>query len=142
MKTICYQAVTDGGQTGWRRTVVPPCLTNYGGTLLVTPPRRSRAFVNGLEVAGGLQVVEHGDLVRIARRGRPEISYVVGQVSATQEPGNGRTCQLTGRPINGQAVRCSCGSLFASEVSEQLGTCPGCQHPLDERDEPPPEELL
>ena len=71
-----------------------------------------------------------------------QIIYVVGRTLPVPEPGGGRFCQFTGRPLDGQAIRCSCKSLFALEVAEQLGSCPCCQRPLNDKEEPPPEEIL
>jgi hypothetical protein len=81
--------------------------------------------------------------IRVVGPGGEEVSYVVGRVSPSLEPGGGRTCQFTGVPIGGQAIACwSCGALFAEEVSEQLEGCPVCGEPLGEHDELPPEEEL
>ena len=130
----------------WRRITAPPLLSDRQGVLVVELPQRGRcrAFVNGLDVLGGLQVVERGDLVRVIDAEGAEVSYVVGRVLPSAEPGEGRPCQFTGKPIDGEAVACSsCGALFAREVCEQLGRCPACGEPLgeEEDDVPPGEEL-
>jgi hypothetical protein len=143
---ICYQPeCLEGHQDAWRRITDPEHLSQRQGTLVVEFPKqgRYRGFVNGLDVLGGIQVVERGDLVRIVGPSGVEVSYVVGRVSPSLEPGGGRTCQFTGVPIGGQAIACwSCGALFAEEVSEQLEGCPVCGEPLGEHDELPPEEEL
>lgn len=143
---VCYQPeCLEGGQDAWRRITDPEHLSQRQGTLVVELPKRGRyrAFVNGLDVLGGIQVVDRGDLVRIVDPGGEEVSYVVGRVSTSLEPGGGRPCQFTGMPIDSQAVACSsCGALFAEEVSEQLDACPACGEPLGQHDELPPEEEL
>ncbi|OHB85857.1 MAG: hypothetical protein A2V98_22245 [Planctomycetes bacterium RBG_16_64_12] len=143
---VCYRPEsTEGDQDAWRKVTDPEFLSECQGTMVVELPKRGRyrAFVNGLDVLGGIQVVERGDLVEVTGPNGAEVSYVVGRVLASVEPGNGRTCQFTGAPIKGQGITCwSCGALFAQEVAEQLGNCPVCGEPLGEHDELPPEEEL
>jgi hypothetical protein len=143
---VCYQPEQEqGDRPVWRRIATPRFLTERQGVLLIELPRRGRyrAFVNGLDVVGGLQVVERGDLVRVIDPAGEEVSYVVGRVLPSAEPGEGRPCQFTGKPIDGEAVVCaSCGSLFAREVCDQLNRCPVCAEPLGDEDDVPPEEEL
>ena len=143
---VCYQPECEqGDRPVWRRITAPRFLTERQGLLVLQLPRRGRyrAFVNGLGVVGGLQVVQRGDLVRVIDPGGEEISYVVGRVLPSVQPGEGRSCQFTGKPIDGEAVACtSCGALFGREVCEQLRACPACAEPLGEEDEVPPEEEL
>ena len=143
---VCYEPeVQAEDQTVWRRITDPQYLSAHQGTLVLELPKRGRyrAFVNGLDVLGRIQVVERGDLVRVFEPGGSEVSYVVGRALPSIEPGKGRPCQLTGRPIAGEAIRCpSCDRMFALEVAEQLGKCPVCGEPLGAEEELPPEEEL
>jgi len=143
---VCYEPQPEQDDRAvWRRVTDAPYLTERQGTLLIELPerRRCRALVNGLDVLGRIQVVERGDLVRVFEPGGREIAFVVGRAMPSVEPGEGRACQLTGRPIAGRAVRCSsCRRTFALEVAEQLGDCPLCGEPLGTEDEMPPEEEL
>ena len=143
---VCYEPeAREGDQAVWRRITDPQYLSERHGTLVLELPKRGRyrAFVNGLDVVGRIQVVGRGDLVRVFEPGGTEVSYVVGRALPSVEPGGGRTCQFTGKPITGQAVLCSsCGRVFALEVAEQLGNCPLCGEPLGGDEELPPEEEL
>jgi hypothetical protein len=143
---VCYQPESaEGDRPVWRRITGPRFLSERQGILVLELPKRGRyrAFVNGLDVLGGLQVVRRGDLVRVIDPGGTEFSYVVGRVLPSAQPGAGRPCQFTGKPIHDEAVECSsCGALFAQVVSEQLGSCPACGEPLGDQDEVPPEEEL
>lgn len=143
---VCYQPESaPEDRPVWRRITAPRLLSERQGLLVLELPRRGRyrAFVNGLDVVGGLQVVQRGDLVRVIEPGGEEVCYVVGRVLPSVQPGAGRACQFTGKPIDGEAVACtSCGALLAREVCQQLGGCPACGEPLGEQDEEPPEEEL
>ena len=145
---VCYEPEVqecEEDRSAWRRITDPRHLSRRQGTLVLELPKRGRyrALVNGLDVLGRIQVIEPGDLVRVFEPGGAELSYVVGRTLAAREPGDGRTCQFTGRPIAGEAVRCSgCGAVFAAEVAGQLGKCPVCGEPLGDEDEVPPEEEL
>ena len=143
---VCYEPqAEEEDRAVWRRITDAPCLTERRGTLVLELPKRGgyRALVNGLDVLGRIQVVERGDLVRVFEPGGGEVSYVVGRALPSVEPGEGRACQLTGKPIAGQAILCSsCSSMFALEVAEQLGNCPVCGEPLGGQEEVPPEEEL
>ena len=143
---VCYEPQADEEDRAvWRRVTDAPYLIERQGTLVIELPERGRcrALVNGLDVLGRIQVVERGDLVRVFEPGGTETSYVVGRVVPSVEPGEGRPCQFTGKPIAGKAILCSsCHSLFALEVAEQLEGCPVCGAPLGGQDEPPPEEEL
>jgi len=145
---VCYEPQAEEDEEDravWRRITDAPYLTERQGTLVIELPERGpcRALVNGLDVLGRIQVVERGDLVRVFGPGGAELSYVVGRAVPSVEPGEGRACQLTGRPIAGRAVLCSCcHRTFALEVAEQLGDCPVCGEPLGTEDEMPPEEEL
>jgi len=143
---VCYEPqAEETDRAVWRRITDAPYLTERQGTLVLELPgrRRYRALVNGLDVLGRIQVVERGDLVRVFEPGGAEVSYVVGRAMPSVEPGGGRACQLTGKPIVGEAILCSsCNSMFALEVAEQLGDCPVCGAPLGVEDEVPPEEEL
>jgi len=143
---VCYQAESaQADAAAWRRITGPEFLSEQQGTLFVQLPQRGRyrAFVNGLDVVGGIQVVERGDLVRVLAPNGTEIAYVVGRVLASVEPGDGRACQFTGKSITGQAIACwGCSALFAKEVAEQLGNCPVCKEPFGDHDDRPPEEEL
>lgn len=129
---------------GWRQSAGPRYLCEQDGTLLIDLGRTARrqVHVNGLPVIGGLQVVQAGDLVRIARANRPDLTYIVGGVQAVRQPGRGRRCQFTGLPIKGEAVRCACGALYSSDVADQMADCPQCQASLRGQLPAPPEELL
>jgi hypothetical protein len=146
---VCYEPETEEreeqARAVWRRITDPEHLTQCEDTLMLRLPEGEgcRGFVNGLEVLGGFQVVEPGDLVRVVEADGSERSYVVGHGLPTVEPGDGRICQFTGKPIRGQAIECpSCGRLFALEVAEQLGQCPLCRAPLSGEEETPPEKEL
>ena len=143
---VCYEPEVRGeDETVWRRIADPRYLSERRGTLVLELPKRGRyrAFVNGLDVLGRIQVVERGDLVRVFEPNGKEVSYVVGRALPSVEPGGGRACQFTGKPIAGQAVLCSaCGCVFALEVADQLGNCPLCAEPLGREEESPPEEEL
>ena len=142
---VCFELLGEAGSDDrtWGRLQKPPYLRQCGGRLVVELPRRSRAkvYVNGLPVVGRLQVVAPSDLVRIACDSGAETSYVVGGVPPSREPGRGRLCQFTGLPIEGEAVRCACGGLFATAVAEQLGVCPHCKASLTGEVQEPPEEM-
>lgn len=135
---LCYQEATasDGSRQEWRAVFDPPCLAERSGMLVVELPasepasRPPRAFVNGLEVIAGVQVVRAGDIVRIVEADGRCVSYVVGRPAPAREPGGGRPCGFTGLPIRGQAINCTCGLLMMEEAVEQLRQCPVCGRDL------------
>jgi len=143
---VCYKPEFGESEEGaWLRITDPDFLSQRQDTLVLELPNRGsyRAFVNGLDVLGGIQVVERGDLVRVTAPDGEQIAYVVGRALSSTEPGGGRACQFSGKTIDGQATICSsCGAVFAQEVVEQLGDCPACREPLGDHDELPPEEEL
>lgn len=149
---IAYQVVSDGLTPGgegvcWRSLTEPPYLEQLGQDALIRLPLtgRARAYVNGLRVIGGLQIVREGDLVTIVEPFGKQISYVVFGWHGQVEPGNGRRCSFTGRPIDGAAVRCfACGRVVAEAVATRIEACPGCKSPLGSRRDArlPVEELL
>jgi hypothetical protein len=138
-KIHAYEPTVAAGLPAWKRLDNPPWLSERRGTLVLEPPPDVRVTVNGLDVVGGLQVVEPGDSVN-----GPAVSYVVGRPTAEVEPGGGRTCSATGRPIAGEpALRCPvCGTLYAQSSAEQIGRCLSCGTGLYATEELPPEELL
>lgn len=148
---LCFQGVEQGGGDGteWRPVVNPPYLAERGGMLVVELPPTERgyprAFVNGLEVIAGIQVVQPGDIVRILLNQGESLTYVVGRCAAVRERGEGRMCDFTGLPVHGGAVRCPCGLFMAEEAIAQLGACPRCGRALDPEAatrEVPPEEMI
>lgn len=148
---LCFENVqTDDGKDGqWRPVDDPPFLAERSGLLVAELPAPAqgypRAFVNGLEVVAGIQLVRPGDLVRITLARDRSVSYVVGRPVPAREAGDGRPCAFTGLPIRGQAVRCTCGLLMAVEAVDQIDQCPQCARQLKaetEANDWPPEELL
>ena len=68
--------------------------------------------VNGMDVIGGLQVIEPYDWVR-----SKEISFLVRRQAAHVEPGDCRICAATGRRIQEEnAVRCTACGKFMSQT--------------------------
>ncbi len=148
---LCYEGVEagDGSRTEWRPVLDPPYLSERSGMLVAELPPSERgyprAFVNGLEVIAGVQLVRPGDIVRIYLSEGRSVSYVVGVCAAVREAGEGRPCAFTGLPIRGQAIHCTCGLLMTEEAIAQLGQCPQCGHELNPEAGTrslPPEELL
>jgi len=135
----CYESVVDQeGRPAWRRMDCVPWLSAHNGTLVLDAPVVALT-VNGLDVIGGLQVIEPNDWVRSA-----EISFLVGRQVAQIEPSKGCICAATGRRIHEEyAVRCTtCRTLYAQSAAEQMGKCLMCGVPLHVTEELPPEKLL
>jgi len=130
----------------WEQLPDPPYLEECGPHTWLLPPKNLRAYVNGLPVVRGAQVLRQRDLVCVVPEGGKSISYQVVARGATLESGEGRHCSFTGRPIAGPAVRCSfCGSLVAAAVAKEIRSCPACRRPLALDNAPPEmpgEELL
>ena len=150
MATVrCFEAkATDQGVVTWQKVAAPPHFVVRSGVAYLEAPgagkRRVRAYVNGMEVIAGIQVVVRGDLVRIIMGKGEEASYVVGGVVADTVPGEGQPCSFSGLPIQGMAVRCACGAVLSEEAAKQIGQCPKCEEPLggNEDEQVPGEELL
>jgi len=134
-----YAPLLEEGMPAWKRLDNPPWLTDRRGTLVLEPPPTVPATVNGLEVIGGLQVVQPEDAVCA-----PEVAYVVGRPMAELEPGAGRMCAATGRRIVAEpAVRCcACHTVYAQSAARQIGKCLNCGLTFHATEELPPEELL
>ena len=150
MATVrCFEAKAGGqGVVTWQKVAGPAHFVVRSGVVYLEVPgagkRRVRAYVNGMEVIAGIQVVVRGDLVRIVMGKGEEASYVVGSVVADMAPGEGQTCSFSGMPIRGMAVRCACGAVLSEEAAKQIGQCPKCEEPLggDKDDQVPGEEML
>ena len=138
MPTVIAFAVEEPGGKAplkWRRLTAPPGLVSHGGADFVQEPPGGSAAVNGFTVVG-LQVLRPGDLVRVVAGGR-ETAYVYRGRRPTIEPGRGRACRVTGLPITGQAMICTCGQLIIKEeVARKLARCPVCQAELQPQGDP------
>jgi hypothetical protein len=139
----CWQARHDEqtDQSVWQSISPPPWLKWFGSELALMLPAGCSGLVNGLPAVGALQVVGPGDLVRVTAKDDSQTAFVVGQVHAESEPGNGRTCRFCGLPIQGDAIRCSCGRLFCATILKTYDRCPGCNQQF-EADTRPSERLL
>lgn len=117
-----------GDELMWETLDSPPFLINRGKHAFLIPPRRARAYVNGIPVVGGIQAVQSGDLVCVVEDGADiAISYRVEVGHASAEPGQGRPCAFTGRPITGMAVRCAaCDRVVHVDVAREIENCPAC----------------
>ena len=131
----------------WDLISDPPHVVSYGDDDFVQLPDEAEitAYVNGVRVIGGLQLIEAGDLVRVIQRGPTGVSYrFAGRPTSRVEPGNGRRCAFTRMPIDGSAVRCGqCDRVVSEKVAQQIGSCV-CGTPLAPNSPatPPAEVLL
>ena len=144
-----FKRIEDAGGPSWKPVQNLPYGFQHGTDTFIrlkpSPRGKARASVNGYPVMGGFQIVETGDIIRIAN-GKGQVStYRLMQASGTcPEPGEGRRCAFTGLPINGQALRClPCGRLVCATVAGQVGVC-ACKGSLESTaaQNCPAEELL
>ena len=139
-KSNCRQ---DADGLAWTPAEADGHLSMHGTTVLLRLSAGETASVNGLRVVGPIQVIETGDLVYIRRPAAADLNFVVGAAQLVREPGEGRTCQFTGLRIHGESIRCRCGAIYSTDVSQQFSQCPNCGHGFgDDALTLPTEELL
>ena len=143
--TVAFEAQQESQaeDARWRQVSPAPHVLSSGGYDMVVEEEGLRAFVNGLPVIGGMQVIQPGDLVRITGSGQERFFQYAGARTDTREEGGGRPCAFTGIPIPGVAVKCgACERVVSEAVATQVGACV-CGRSLKAGDQTAPgEELL